>query len=90
MLTLRRVFGRFTQSVDPQHSHCYRCGITWGFAKNHCTRYSDCEGCFPLCEYCWRRLTPQGRLPFYRRLFESWGPTKTDWIQIHNAVLAGE
>lgn len=27
------------------------------------------EGCFVLCEYCWRSLTPAERLPYYRKLW---------------------
>ncbi len=30
------------------------------------------SGCFPLCEGCWSKLTPETRLPYYERMVENW------------------
>ena len=59
---------------------------------------------FPLCESCWKDMTPQDRLPHYRKLYESWLKTmpetlpdgtpykglKMTWEEIETAVLAGK
>lgn len=49
------------------------------------------RGCFPLCEACWNDLKPFERLPYYRKLWESWGsPQDRSWTQIEAAVHAGK
>ena len=60
-------------------------------------KISSCTyGIFPLCEYCWSELTPEERLPYYRRVWELWhkyDPIKNDeeqWRQIEKAVLEGK
>ncbi len=65
------------------YSGCLRCGITWQFVTPHVTSYTPYRGCFPLCEHCWSRLEPNGRLPYYRQLFDQWD-------EIATAVLEGE
>lgn len=71
--------GRVSQWITPRYSHCYRCQTTWGFVEGHSTYFSEpsgvrsaASGYFPLCEACWHELSPQERLPFYRRLFDSY------------------
>lgn len=53
---------------------CYRCGNTWNWAQPHPTPYMAGRACFPLCETCWQELTPDGRLPYYDGLVDSWLP----------------
>jgi hypothetical protein len=53
------------------YSHCGRCIDSFLWKPNHCTRFTETDGCFPLCEECWKALTPAERLPFYRAMFES-------------------
>lgn len=79
---------------------CYRCGDSWYWKEQHITTFNTSEsgasGCFPLCEECWRQLTPEERLPYYVRLMHRW---LTDdvfaleylrmWPAIEKAVLAG-
>jgi hypothetical protein len=65
--------GRFGQRLAPGYSWCHRCLTPWLFVPLHDTAYSEFEGCFPLCEECWRELeTPARRLPYYRELLAEW------------------
>lgn len=85
--------GPITQRMSPGYSFCKRCATTWEFVRSHSTQYNDGSGCFPLCEMCWGELTPEERLPFYRRLYEKWlesGPLPEEtWFEIQEAVLMG-
>jgi hypothetical protein len=47
---------------------CLRCGDTWDRTPYHSTYIGAGSSCFPLCERCWRGLSPQERLPYYERL----------------------
>ena len=76
--------------LAPEFGCCYSCGRPWKFAKGHATPYSPSVSCFPLCEKCWERLTPQKRLPFYRELWESWNDPDVKWEDIKKAVLEGK
>lgn len=45
------------------------------------TTYGQLSGCFPLCEGCWSKLTPETRIPYYELLIEQWiamGSEKSD------------
>jgi hypothetical protein len=46
-------------------SSCQRCGISWKWVNSHSTRTGPDCGVAPLCEKCWRELTPKQRVPFY-------------------------
>jgi hypothetical protein len=81
------------------YGSCNRCGASWRDTPHHTTKYQDTLGCFPLCETCWAALTPEGRLPFYRKLFSEWesyGPMSEaelavyNWAEIERAVLEGK
>jgi len=56
----------------PWYGTCLRCGMPWKFTSGHTTNYRAGDGCFPLCEDCWSRLTPAERLPYYMQLIEMW------------------
>lgn len=63
----------------------------WGLigVEPHSTRYEDNRSCFPLCEGCWEALaTADERLPYYLRLWESWGPGYASWDAIEAGVRA--
>jgi len=55
---------------------------------------------FPLDEWCWSRLTPQERVPYYKELWLSWikpvikpslvSNNIPSWKDVERAVLAGE
>lgn len=93
---VRRFLGflsRFT--VPPYIGRCYRCGMAWR-RNYHITDYRDGSGCFPLCEWCWVRLTPEQRLPYYMQLMDLWEsePDPSHEFpqvreQVRTAVLAG-
>jgi hypothetical protein len=102
ILLLRKIAGFFARLIFPMYSACGRCGMTWNVTKYHSTYVPVGRGLFPLCESCWKDLTPQDRLPYYRKLYESWlvpvilpdgtpykGPNMT-WEEIETAVLAGK
>lgn len=96
--------GRVSHLLTPSYGFCGRCRTTWYFVKEHVTMYSTGGGMFALCEKCWAELTPDTRLPFYRRLYAEWeesgrrGLGTTDgrpyepsarWETIEAAVRAG-
>lgn len=65
--------------VDNPFTHsgygaCGRCNRTWDITDNHTTYYASDSGCFPLCADCWKKLTPEERLPYYQRLYIGWFP----------------
>lgn len=79
---------------------CFRCARPWGgrgAVKPHQTWFGKrlpgtkgTYGVFPLCEECWRAVTPRERLPFYRKLFKKWAKPETagvQWEMIERAVL---
>lgn len=57
----------------------------WGLVgvEEHSTNYKDGSGCFPLCEGCWTALSPQERLPYYRRLWDRWLTSALDDPILH-------
>jgi len=98
-LFFRKLIGVLAKPFSPGFGECYRCGRTWNITRWHATRFGT-GGCFPLCEACWRELTPIQRLPYYLRLFAHWVSygDKTDngtpwdetWDAIEKAVLDGK
>lgn len=45
---------------------CLRCKRPWSVCRGHDTPYNSHGGaCFPLCEECWAKITPQERWPYY-------------------------
>ena len=76
------------------YGNCGYCGRTWDKVEHHNTRITEHVGMFPLCEECWRALTPEQRLPYYRALYSSWLPyglpLPYTWEQIEQAVLNEE
>lgn len=103
ILLLRKIGGFFARLVSPMYSACGRCGMPWSVTKHHETRVTEGSGIFPLCEICWKDLTPQDMMPYYMSLYESWlktmpetlpdgSPSKLNvtWEEIEAAVLAGK
>ena len=64
--------GKTDRFLHPGYSACGRCGLTWATVEGHDTNYDNWNGCFPLCEGCWSKLTPEERLPFYRQMVDEW------------------
>jgi hypothetical protein len=67
--------------------------------ESHSTDFTEARGCFPLCEYCWKSLTPEQRLPYYAQLHNIWltqslpnhlAEVKDEWPLIEKAVLEGK
>jgi len=77
------------------YSRCYRCKTPWYLADRHDTTYIIGRGLCPLCKKCWAELTPEQRLPFYRKLLQSWDYEGRDltfeqtWEAVRTAVLEG-
>ena len=81
--------GARSHAQNPYSGWCLRCKTSWMMVEVHSTHYATGRGCFPLCALCWGELTPETRLPYYRELWESWGPrANTTWEPIERAVLA--
>ena len=102
VLWLRKIAGFLARLIFPLYSACGRCGMPCRVTKTHVTRVNEGGGMFPLCESCWKDMTPQERLPYYRKLYESWlrpvilpdgtksKMTNMTWEEIEIAVLAGK
>lgn len=68
-------------------------------ADNFTTISYVSSSCFPLCEQCWKELTPEQRLPFYRKLIDGWMSDGSPdynglswdeiWAELKKNVLAG-
>lgn len=69
---LRRWVGYVLRYFSPTYGWCGRCKWPWNVVKGHTTWFGRGRGCFPLCEGCWRGLTPEGRLPYYRGMWNCW------------------
>jgi len=68
---------------------CGRCKRAFGEPR-HCTEYYDKTSCYPLCEYCWKSLSVEQRLPYYRALWiETGGMAKSRWEDLERAVMEG-
>ena len=93
-LLWRKVKSFYEKPFALGYGSCGRCGRTWKFVKGHSTNYSENHGCFPLCENCWKDLTPEQRLPYYRDLFDDWSIhgniNESLWVNIKTAVLTGK
>lgn len=72
MLKIRRLIGKILNPLFPGWGWCYNCERKWAICKTHTTQYTEWNSCFPLCESCWKELTPKERLPFYERLVKEW------------------
>lgn len=98
----RRKIGREAQSKYPDNSWCGCCYRPWPICKEHLTDFGGRRsgGCFALCEECWEELTPEERLPFYKKVYELWRsfglldyngqPWEDVWELMKSAVLAGK
>lgn len=89
--------GKISNLLAPGYSHCRRCQTNWRFVTPHDTDWGW-KGCIALCEKCWRELTPEQRLPYYRSLIEWWHERWPDlrelsfneeWALVEEAVLNG-
>ena len=71
-IKVRRFVGALSRVFCLGWGWCYCCNRTWNICESHSTKMNMGEGCFPLCEDCWKELTPETRLPYYRMLFDAW------------------
>lgn len=88
---LRWRIGRLSHFLAPGYGHCGRCKTNWHYCHGHSTEVADTgSGMFPLCELCWKELSPEERLPYYKAVFESWEVEHRpyQWEQLEKAVLA--
>ena len=90
----RRRYSFVYRFFAPSYGSCYRCKMPWNVVEGHATPYREGNACFPLCEQCWRELTPEERIPYYSMLFYEWGHRPgcpaVLWNQIRAAVLDGK
>lgn len=93
-LLLRKIRGAYSALIYPGFGYCYRCFRRWPTTQIHETDYSESHGCFPLCEDCWRELTPVTRLPYYHKMYQSWlknkPPDLPAFEEIARAVREGK
>ena len=80
--------------MSPGYSDCLQCHMPWKYAEPHVTYLnrnhpgSEVCGVFPLCESCWKSMTPNERLKWYRLLWRM-GTRSSSWDVIATAVRKG-
>lgn len=87
----RKRLGWVSRFLYPGYGSCHCCGMSWGACDSHATWVSEGSGCCPLCTWCWKRMSAERRLPFYRQHFERDHEARNlagDWEAIRAAVLA--
>lgn len=92
MNLLRKLISPILIFYAPSYGRCFRCFWPWKFANGHAIPYSENElggAGFALCESCWAELTPEERLPFYRKLCEKWGDGYVNWETWKDNILKG-
>jgi hypothetical protein len=90
-LRARQLLASHARSLSPGYSCCELCGLPWSVVTGHYTHYDENVSCFPLCDECWRILTPDERLPYYRTMFDKWGDKLVaKWELIRDAVFRGD
>lgn len=72
MLQGRIKIGKISEMMFPDTASCGRCHMSFAIDVFHSTPYRMGSGCFPLCEYCWKDMSPEERLPYYMELVDSW------------------
>jgi hypothetical protein len=83
--------GPVSQEFCSFEGHCGKCKTIWSYVRGHVTSCDEHSGCTPLCELCWSELTPEERLPYYKKLYKEWKKNdKALWKKIKNAVLEGK
>lgn len=69
----RRLAAFFGNVFCIGYSQCGCCKRAWPLVKvHHSTEYRRGRSMFPLCEACWKELTPLQRMPYYMKLIDSW------------------
>ena len=69
---------------------CAKCERTWDVDDEHVTWFKSNEGCFPLCQSCWAKLSPKTRWPYYRKWLQENKPNNPEqWPEIEDAVAKG-
>lgn len=72
---------------------CRRCGQHWhgkALEKAHFTSYTETDSCFFLCESCWKVLSPNLRLIYYKQAFSQHHWSQEKWPLIEKAVREGK
>jgi hypothetical protein len=73
----------------PSYSTCGKCRRPWATVEPHVTMVTWERGYFPLCEGCWESMTPDQRLPYYRKQYVS-DRGRIDWPSTELAVMEGK
>jgi hypothetical protein len=71
---------------QPNIAACARCLTTWAWVCGHATPYQTGSAVFPLCQVCWRDLTPAERMPYYRDLVTLWTSQLIEYRRFDLAV----
>lgn len=74
------------------YATCGKCNKTWDVVPSHNTYYKMHTAVFALCEKCWQSLTPEDRVPYYKRMIDKYWSEKDkneNWDLIQSAVLEG-
>ena len=99
-LVIRKMVGHISRMFSPGYSYCGRCRRPWNVCSGHVIYDSDGSGCFALCEECWGELSPIERVPYYKKVVDSWKTYGSDtlngipfeelWNNLEENILAGK
>lgn len=54
---LRSVMPRILRYLNPNYSHCSKCGLPWNWCRGKSVMYNSTSGTFATCNYCWDNST---------------------------------
>jgi hypothetical protein len=74
---------------NPNSGWCVRCGIPWNCADIHKVELTPYSGWSLLCESCWKRLKPFGRLGYYVNEYTFDPRHGMQWDDVLRGVLGG-
>jgi hypothetical protein len=77
---------------DPRISTCNRCGGGWNWKEGHTVYYttSHHSGMFPICEDCWKEITPEERFHYCHELSMRWAMSGHPKLNIDWGVVREE
>lgn len=55
--------------ISPGYSRCEKCGLTWNFCEHKVVKYSNTNGTFATCDYCWDHSTLEQLKMYYTRAY---------------------
>lgn len=68
---------------------CQACLRRMDDKSGHFTPFTAVDSVVALCRSCWGSLTPEERLPYYRRIYEAWMGVEPSWNRTSCRLIPG-